>query len=117
MEYKFLLDDEIWQDSGNNKISKGSIDEANPRCTFTTRITIKCDASQGTPFIRGNGPGMNNWATGIELRRIDNNTYVFETQNNFEKFEYKILRNNETWENSGDRKIAYGKKEEIIPQF
>lgn len=121
MEYKFLIDDQVWQEGGNNKISNGKIDGENPRFTLApaTRITIRFPTdSNDRLFIRGNGPGMSNWSQAIELRREGNGIWTFETQQGgFENFEYKIVLNDQKWESGQNHKIESGKKEEIIPQF
>jgi hypothetical protein len=131
MEYKFLIDDSIWHDGDNHKIVGGKLDGASPHFTLpasisadiletpvrTTRITVKFDTGLGNKlFIRGNGPGLN-WEKGVELRNVGNDVWVYETQANFENLEYKILLNDQKWEDSHDHKTDCGKQEEIVPKF
>jgi hypothetical protein len=136
MEYKLLVNDTIWQDNANYKIHKGKVDseahvphftpassmssEIHDAPVPTTQITVKFDAGFGNKlFIRGNGPGGMHWEKGVELRNVGGDVWVFETRENFENFEYKILLNDQKWENisTSNHKIGYGKKEEIIPKF
>lgn len=119
MKYKFLIDDEGWQEGGDNKISQGKIEGTNqPHFTPTAQIRVRCDAGKGEVFIRGNGPGMS-WddGKGIMLHRVDNNTLIFTTYAPFKKFEYKLLLRDEKWENGHNHSIEFGKKAEHIPQF
>jgi hypothetical protein len=132
MEYKFLIDDSIWQNENNFKISNGKFDETTPHFNIlpsmstdilnppdrTTRITVKFHTELGNKlFIRGNGPGLS-WEKGVELRNIGNDLWVYETQaNNFENFEYKILLNDQKWEDYHNHKTDCGKKEEVVPNF
>jgi hypothetical protein len=133
MEYKFRLDDALWEDGDNHKMVQGKIDEAHPRFTLppssrvemsdtlskpirTTQITVKFDTELKNGLsLCGNGPGMN-WEKGIELRNIGHGVWAFETQSDFENFEYKIVFNGK-WEDGDNHKIDCGKKEEIAPKF
>jgi len=121
MQYKFLIDDNnaMWQEGNDNKISQGKIEgiEHPSFAGFTTQIKVKFNAGNSRLFIRGNGPGMGwNQGEGVELKKIDNNTWVFNATA-LENFEYKLLLNDQTWENGPNHRINCGKKEEIIPQF
>lgn len=81
-----------------------------------TRIIVKYDAGFGNKlFIRGSGPNMN-WGKGVELRNIDKDTWVYET-NESRGFEYKILLNDKTWEKDKNHNIERDKKQEIRPAF
>ncbi len=130
-EYKFLINDLIWQNENNYKIDDGKIGGTTPHFNIdtleifedapapvriTTRITFKFHASGSDKlFIRGKGPDGLSWEKGVELRRIDDNTWVFETEENFENFEYKILLNDQGWEdNCSNHKADCGKNEEIV---
>ena len=116
MQYKFLIDDVVWQEGDDNKISQGKIEGTNrPRFAPTAQIFVKFNGN-GTLFIHGTGPGMS-WQQGVRLDKIDNNTWVFNTLTQFENFEYKLVLNDQTWENGPNHRINCGKKEEIIPQF
>ena len=85
------------------------------------RIIVKCDAGFGNKlFIRGNGPGMS-WERGTELRNIDKETWIFETQNDLSSFEYKVCKvlfnHAEIWETGHNHKTEWNKKQEIFPKF
>lgn len=134
MEYKFLFDDEIWETGSNHKISQGRLDGAKPtlpippsantqfdqlqnRPIQTTRITVKYDAGVGNKLtIQGTAPGLN-WGKGIEMKNLGNNIWIWETQSDFEKFEFKILLNDKQYETGQNHTIECGKKNEIVPSF
>ena len=126
MSYKFLLDDEIWQPSDNLRIAQGKLPASHkidfpltePFSLFpTTRITVKFDAGLGNHlFIRGNGPGMT-WEEGIPLTNVGSDLWVFETQLDFEHFEYKILLNDREWEEGENHSAEVGKKIELATKF
>jgi hypothetical protein len=88
------------------------------QASVATCITVKHPYNGNKLFIRGDGPGMG-WEKekGIELHYAGNDTWTFKIAASFEKFEYKILLNNEQWETTNNHKLEYGKKEEITPQF
>jgi hypothetical protein len=83
----------------------------------TTQITVKCDAKPGNDvFIRGSHPLS--WDKGAKLRNVNRDTWVYETTQNFQNVEYKILINDNRWEDIGNNhRIDCGKKEEITPRF
>lgn len=126
MSFKILLDDETWQPGENLKIAQGKLPAASkidfPLAEIsslfpTTRITVKFDAGQGNQlFIRGNGPGMT-WDEGIPLTNVGSDLWVFETQLEFEPFEYKILLNDKQWEDGENHTTQVGKKIEIATKF
>jgi hypothetical protein len=107
MEYKFLINDSVWDDDKNQKISQGKLDGQNQNPQFdlsklentpmppvkATRITVQYPAAlEQKLFIRGSGPGMS-WDRGVELRHVGSDIWVFETQANA-SLEYKIVLNN-----------------------
>src|SRR5262249_39765499 len=55
-----------------------------------TKMTAKYQLPLGCSlFIRGNGEGLN-WYKGIELSKVDENTYVFPWRGNFNDVRYKL---------------------------
>jgi hypothetical protein len=116
-EYKILFNDKDWETGCNHKIGCQKNQEINPQFKArTTQIIVKCDAGWGNKlFIRGNGPGMS-WEKGIELRNIDKDTWVFETQTDLH-FEYKVRFNDKVWETGCNHKIGSKKKQKIRPSF
>lgn len=133
MGYKFLFDDEIWEEGENRCLTQGHEEISSPKFNIpasaqvhlddlppsppVTQITVKYDAGYGnTLTLRGTGPGMDNWSTRIELRNIGGDTWVCELQTHFEKFKCKILLN-EKFETGPDHEVECGKKEEIVPKF
>ncbi len=130
--YKFLIDDTFWENGENRKITQGRVDERSPQFDLpsnleiqdapmppvqTTRITVKYDAGLGNSlFIRGEPPLLN-WEKGIALKNTGSDTWVFETEGNFPSLKYKIVLNDNRFEQGEDHKTDCGKKEEISPRF
>ena|ERR1700722_6699940 len=84
-----------------------------------TYITIKYDAGYGnTLSICGTGPKMS-WdpKKALPLRCVGNDTWVYETNDQFEEFNYKILVNNQIWEEGPDHLIRRDKPDQITPAF
>jgi exonuclease III len=82
-----------------------------------TQIIVKYNTGLGNKlFIRGTGPGMS-WEKGIELRNINQDTWIFETQSNLPNFEYKILLNDMHWGAGNNGRIECKKTQEITPAF
>ncbi len=76
-----------------------------------SRIVISFEAKSGDKlFIRGTGPGMS-WSRGVEMRR-EGSFWVFETTEPFEKFEYKIARNDKVYERASNQRITFGQMPE-----
>lgn len=140
-EYKFLINDEIWENGGNHRASDDVQDQLQPQFTlpsnmeiFTsstvsvhipptpapipqTQISVRFDAKPHERlFIRGTGPNMS-WNQGVELRRTGANLWTFESRENFQRFEYKILLNDTQWETGSNRTFERGNKGEINPRF
>jgi hypothetical protein len=108
--------------------SAPSVAEKKDAPVHTTRITVHYPAGLGNAlYISGNGPGMDNWRP-IRLGYTDNDDWVFETSDHFEKFDYKILFNKYNWEENNkkweqlendqnNRTVEYENKEKIYPKF
>jgi hypothetical protein len=127
-DYKFLLNDERWENTLNHKLEHGKkeeiknlefqpkpaerIVERTPPPQTSSIIAKHPYDGKNRLFIRGGGPGMN-WEKGIALEYVGNDTWTFSTQTNFEEFDYKFLLNDERWENALNHKLEHGKKEEI----
>lgn len=91
--------------------------EESPRIARSTEITVKFDTGLGNQlFIRGSGPGLS-WERGIPLRNVGNDLWVFQTEGDFEQFEYKILLNDKQWEEGENRTAQIGEEIEILAKF
>jgi hypothetical protein len=83
----------------------------------TTCIKVKCDVGLGNKlFIRGAGLNLS-WEKGIELKNIDNDTWIFETKEDFPNLEYKILINDTRWEAGDNHQVNRGRKVQVWPKF
>lgn len=127
IDFKFLIDDQIWENGPNRKGSSNPLENCQPLFTFSpdmetlpsqqTRITVRFQAKPGDKlFIRGTGPQIN-WAHGIELHHEGADLWTFETREAFSKIEYKILLNDIHWEQGNNHTAECGKKEEVSPRF
>jgi mRNA deadenylase 3'-5' endonuclease subunit Ccr4 len=88
-----------------------------------TVITIKCkEVPSGVRlFIRGSDAGLG-WGSkdGVELTRLDQETYEFKPKVPFSgKLEFKLLLNNDEtmWEGGVNHTVEPGKRVEIHPTF
>lgn len=80
-----------------------------------TEIKIKCVVPIGHALtIRGQGEGLD-WNKGKPLQQIDDETHVYRIEGVSEKLEYKILLDDEQWENCPNHEIEAGKSEEFKP--
>lgn len=126
IEYKFLIDNSTWENRDNHKISQGKLDgvdptfnlSAIPQPIWATRITVKCNVRPGDKLtIRGTCPGMN-WNKGVDMTHLGDGIWIWETQSEFPKFEFKILYNDMKFESGMNHTIECGKKMELSsPQF
>ncbi len=119
--YKFLIDNEHWEKGPNHQVVQGKLDGVNPQFDlppdfYATRVTIKCNVNGNKLFIRGNGAGLN-WDKGVELRRMNDDSWVWETGESFENVEFKILLDDKHWENGENRQIECGEKQAFTPKF
>lgn len=85
-----------------------------------TYITVKYDAGYGNSlWICGNGPKMS-WdlEKAVPLRCVGRDTWVYETDQSFEVFQYKIVLNKKVWENvKSDRTLRKDTSHQFVPSF
>ena len=67
-------------------------------------------------FIRGTGPGMS-WDKGIPLKNVSSSKWVWDYTSEFSPFEFKILLNDEHYENGDNHQFSFGKVLNITPYF
>lgn len=120
--YKFLIDNEHWEKGPDRQIAQGRLEGVNPQFDlpsdfYATRITIKSNVNGNKLFIRGNGAGLS-WDKGVELRRVNDDTWVWDTGELFENVEFKILLDDARWETiDQNRQIEWGQKQDFTPKF
>lgn len=127
IEYKTLIDDKIWEPiKGNHTLKAGNnatveaVDfklPSTPPLGKCTRLSIRCDAGKGNAFkIYGTGPGMS-WQKGVDLKKVGDDLWVWETSSYFNNFEYKIATNSNRWETGPNHRAQFGKMEEVFSRF
>lgn len=83
----------------------------------TTRVIIQFDAGFPNKLtIRGEGAGLD-WESGRELKNITSNEWVWETKEDFEDCEFKILINDQVYEAGENHHLACGQQLRYSPQF
>lgn len=100
----------------NRDLEIGKTQESMPAhvCSFVPAV-IHCEPGGRKLFIRGTGPGMS-WEKGIELVQVDGK-WVFEIQLEFNLFEFKVLLDDQQWEQGENHEAKSGKTLEIVPRF
>jgi hypothetical protein len=82
-----------------------------------TSVTIKVDCGFGNElYIRGDGAGLS-WSRGVKLRNIDANTWVWESDRPFTQSYFKVLINDEAYENGENHFIKHGSQIVYTPSF
>jgi hypothetical protein len=82
-----------------------------------TRLTIRFDC--GFPnrvTIRGSGCNLS-WKKGIPLKNIKADEWLFETDEDFQKCEFKVLLNDEIYETGQNRILVCGTSSHYTPKF
>jgi hypothetical protein len=97
--------------------SKQNASKETIKCKMTTRIQIKCNAGFGNGLtIRGQGAGLS-WDKGTPLKNLNDDEWVFETEDNFTEIEFKILINDTTFELGQNHIIKHGNYLKYRPKF
>lgn len=126
LEYKLLVNDQDEEPGGTKHSMKTGCDVVEA-VDFKlplerpqgkrTRLSIRGDASKGTDFmIHGTGPGMT-WQRGVDLKKIGDDLWIWETSRFFNNFEYKVVINNNLWECGPNHRVQYGQMEEVFTRF
>ena len=109
----------VSKSSSSNQISKeqkGTVTKKN-HSSSKTQITIKHDA--GFPnqlFIRGSGANLS-WDKGELLKNTKSDEWIWEIDSPFTNCEFKILVNDQIYENGDNHRINSGETVEIKPCF
>ena len=86
--------------------------------TKTTKITVKCNC--GFPnnlFLRGEGVNGLNWNKGVAMKNIKADEWVWETSQQFNKAQFKILLNDKQYEAGENHALECGASVRITPKF
>lgn len=87
------------------------------RNTSFSKITIKHDVGFNN-FITIRGKGANlSWDQGITLKNTAPDTWVWESNAPFTAIEFKILINDNQWENGENKTLKNGSTLEYTPYF
>ncbi|MBI2743944.1 MAG: hypothetical protein HYX48_08525 [Chlamydiales bacterium] len=83
----------------------------------TSRITVKYDVGfKNSLYIRGNGAGLS-WTKGKLMKNMGADTWVWETDAEFKECEFKVLVNDQAYEDGENHRLAYGKTTQYTPRF
>lgn len=82
-----------------------------------TKVIVKYDVGFNNKLtIRGTGANLS-WEKGIDLKNINSNEWVWETDANFTECEFKVLINDTTYEIGDNHKITCHTTTEYKPNF
>lgn len=118
IEYKILLDDIQWEIGKNHRIKPGKVVTIAPSFSTPKPTTLIC--VKGGPedelYIRGQGGAGLSWDKGIEMKYA-NGQWTFETNDQFVKLEYKVLKKDQIWERGWNHTSLYKTKLTLSPTF
>lgn len=116
VQYKILLDDSQWENSDNRSVQAEKSQEISPNIVLpNVPVGVNYDGS-GKLFIRGTGPGMS-WEKGLEMKNPEAGKWTFETSEVFKQFSFKVVLNDQQWEQGEDHLAENAKTLEISPRF
>ncbi len=82
-----------------------------------TRIVIKYDAGYSNDlFLRGEG-GSLSWNKGIKMKNIKNDEWLWESEVSFSACEFKVLLNDENFEEGENHALTCGSALRYTPKF
>lgn len=83
-----------------------------------TRITVNYDVGFNNQLtIRGKGGANLSWDKGIPLKNIKRDEWIFETDAHFSQFEFKILVNDNAYEQGQNHVASWGSNCTFTPHF
>lgn len=95
----------------------GTKPEATEKRGNQTRIVIKYDVGFGNQlFIRGKGAGLN-WEKGIPLKNTRADEWIWESTLPFSACEFKIVFNDEQYEQGENHPLICGSSVQYTPNF
>jgi hypothetical protein len=82
-----------------------------------SRITVKYDVGfKNSLYIRGNGAGLT-WQKGKLMKNMGADTWVWETDADFKDIEFKVLVNDQAYEDGENHRLQAGKTVQYSPRF
>lgn len=82
-----------------------------------TMLYVRCNTGfANTLFIRGQGANLS-WTKGIPLKNIQADLWLFETDIPFSQAEFKVLFNDQVYEEGANRTVRCGSQIEFCPKF
>ncbi len=95
----------------------GNCCSADKKTQQKTRITVKYDVGyQNQLYIRGKGADLS-WEKGQPLKNVKANEWTWETDAPFNQCEFKILINDQTYENGNNHTLHCGSCVIYTPHF
>lgn len=83
----------------------------------TSLIIVQYDTGFNNQlYIRGEGAGLN-WEKGLVMKNVGANEWAWETKQKFDMCKFKVLINDETFEDGENHNLQYGSKTKVIPNF
>ncbi|MBM3208417.1 MAG: hypothetical protein FJZ57_07455 [Chlamydiae bacterium] len=81
------------------------------------KVVVKFDVGfSNALFIRGQGAGLS-WEKGVPLKNVGACEWVWEPDHAFNECEFKVLINDQQYENGENHHIRYGDVIQYIPVF
>lgn len=81
-------------------------------------LTIKYNCGYGhSLYIRGAGSDDLSWDKGIQLRNVGPDTWIYETDKDFDDLEFKVLIDDQHWEDGTNHHIDRDATLEYTPSF
>ncbi len=91
--------------------------ESKPKARCASKVKIKYDVGfSNILFIRGSGAGLS-WDRGVELQNVSPDEWVWEVSGPFQDCEFKVLINDQCFEEGENHHIAKGQCMEYTPNF
>lgn len=85
--------------------------------TGNTRVIVHCNTGFGNMlFLRGDGAGLN-WEKGVALRNINEDTWVWETERPFTQCSFKVMLNDNRYEQGENHPLVCHEQVECYPTF
>ena len=83
-----------------------------------TKIIARFDCGfPNTLFIRGEGVSTLSWDKGIQMKNISPNEWMWESDRPCSTMQFKVLINDNCFEQGENHSIAYGQAVEFTPKF
>jgi hypothetical protein len=81
------------------------------------RVTVKYDVGfNNSLYIRGKGSGLS-WEKGALMKNLGADTWVWEVEGPVKDLEFKVLINDQTYEEGENHRLNHGKALQYSPKF